>query len=116
MRLQNHERVVITREKVVNYLLSDTHRDGRYKAVFFRRFGFAVEEWEQLASALREHAVQHDIIRVEVSSYGQRYVIEGSIRSPDGRNPFIRSIWFIEAGEDRPRFVTAYPLRRHTND
>jgi hypothetical protein len=112
MKLPNVERVVVAQEKVIDYLLSDTHRDGQHKAVFFKRFGFRVEEWEELASALRGHAVEHAITRVEVSPYGQRYVIEGSIRSPDGRNPIIRSIWFVEAGEDMPRFVTAYPLGR----
>jgi hypothetical protein len=37
MKLPNYEQVVITREKVVDYLLSDTHRDGRHKAAFFKR-------------------------------------------------------------------------------
>jgi len=32
----------------------------------------------------------------------------------DGAVAGIRSVWFIEAGERRPRFVTAYPLRRTT--
>lgn len=100
MKLPNIGLAVVAEEKVVDYLLSDAHRDGRHKAMFFKRFGFTIQAWEGLASALREHAVEHDITRVEVSPYGHRYVIEGSIRSPDGRHPFIRSIWFIEAGED----------------
>jgi uncharacterized protein DUF6883 len=116
MKVPNVEWAVVTQEKVIDYLLSDTHRDGRHKAAFFKRFGYTIQEWERLASALREHAVEHDVTRVDGSPYGQRYVIEGSIRSPVGRHPFIRSIWFIEAGEDRPRFVTAYPLRRQGND
>jgi hypothetical protein len=78
MKLPNYERVVMTRKKVVDYLLSDTHRDGRHKAAFFKRFGFTVREWEKAASALREHAAEHDVTRVETSLYGQRYVIEGA--------------------------------------
>jgi len=101
---------------VVDYLLSDTHRDGQHKEVFFKRFGFAAAEWERLAQALREHAVEHDVARVETSPYGQRYIIEGIIRSPDMRHPLIRTVWFVESGEDTPRFVTAYPLRRDVND
>jgi hypothetical protein len=116
MKLPNFEQAIVSQEKVIDYLLSDTHRDGRYKAIFFKGFGFTVEEWEELASALREHAAKHHVTRVEVSPYGQRYVVEGSIHSPDRRNPLIRSIWFIEAREDVPRFVTAYPLRRPSND
>jgi hypothetical protein len=116
MKLPNYEHVVITREKVVDYLLSDAHRDGRHKAAFFKRFGFVVREWEKAALALREHAAEHDVTRVEPSPYGQRYVIEGIVRSPDGRDPFIRTIWFIETGDETPRFVTAYPVRRNADD
>jgi hypothetical protein len=53
MKLPKYEQVVITREKVVDYLLSDTHRDGRHKAAFFKRFGLTVTEWERAAWALR---------------------------------------------------------------
>jgi hypothetical protein len=37
MKIPNAEQVVVPRAKVVDYLLSDTHRDGRHKAVFYRR-------------------------------------------------------------------------------
>jgi hypothetical protein len=116
MQLPNCERAVVPRAKIVDYLLSDTHRDGRHKATFFKSFGFVVEEWEMLARALREHAVEHDVERVETSPHGQRYILEGVIRSPDARNPVIRAVWFVEPAEDTPRFVTAYPLRREAND
>jgi len=114
MKLPNSENAVVPRAKVVDYLLSNTHRDGQHKAAFFKRFGFTVAEWEKLARALREHATEHGVTRVETSSYGQRYIIEGIIRSPDARNPLLRIVWFVESGEDTPRFVTAYPLRRDT--
>ena len=61
-------------------------------AAFFTRFGFAVDAWEGLAQALREHAASHDVAQAEVSRYGHRYVIEGIIRSPDARNPLIRAV------------------------
>jgi hypothetical protein len=35
---------------------------------------------------------------------------------PDGRTPTIRSVWFIETGEEVPRFVTAYPLAKGEDD
>ncbi|WP_420828293.1 DUF6883 domain-containing protein [Desulfonema limicola] len=41
-----------------------------------------------------------------------RYVIEGEILSPDGRNPKIRSVWFLKNETDRTSFVTAYPFER----
>jgi hypothetical protein len=41
-----------------------------------------------------------------------RYIIDGILITPDGRNPMVRSVWFIETGEITPRFVTAYPAGR----
>lgn len=116
MRLPNHQLAVVHRAKVVDYLLSDAHHDGRHKAAFFKRFGFAVESWEGLAQALRQHATKHDVTKVETSRYGHRYIVEGIIHSPDTRNPLIRAVWFVETDEETPHFVTAYPLRRDLDD
>jgi hypothetical protein len=112
MKLPNAERAVVPQQKITGYLLSISHRDGHSKATFFLRFGFSANIWQELADALRQHAIDYEISGVEASPFGTRYVIEGMIISPDGRNPMIRSVWFIEAGEETPRFVTAYPLAR----
>jgi hypothetical protein len=111
MKIPNAENVVVERAKIVDYLLSDTHTDGRHKAAFFRRFGFDPQRWQQLADALQAHARQHEA-REEPSPFGRRFVIEGIIQAPDGRMPLVRSIWFIQTDETNPRFVTAYPLKR----
>ena len=84
--------------------------------MFSKRFGFTVAGWESVASALRAHAAEHDGTRIETSPYGQRYAIEGITRSPDRRDPFIRTRWFIETVEETPRFVTAYPVGRNADD
>jgi hypothetical protein len=43
VKLPNHEHAVVPRAKILDYLLSDSHRDGQHKAAFFKRFGFAAE-------------------------------------------------------------------------
>lgn len=65
-----------------------------------------------MAQALQELAQSNDVAKVEATPFGQRYVIDGTIRSPDGRNPMIRTVWFVEKETDNPYFVTAYPLRK----
>jgi hypothetical protein len=110
-KLPNVNKAIIPQKKITNYLLSPTHSSGRDKAVFFRRFGFTSDSWEVLAQALQQHAVRHEVVKIEASPFGSRYVIEGRIRTPSGRTPRIRVVWFIEAGEGIPRFVTAYPLK-----
>jgi hypothetical protein len=110
MKLPNHQRAVAPREKVVDYLLSTTHRDGRHKAAFFNGFGFDVNNWQDLADALVRHANDHEVAKVEASPFGTRYVVEGIMAMADGRDAVVRTIWFIDTGTDAPRFVTAYPL------
>ncbi|HHY58287.1 MAG TPA: hypothetical protein GYA08_22945 [Chloroflexi bacterium] len=109
MRLPNCEHAHIPQAKVVDYLLSSTHPEGQIKAKFFMAHGFTVANWQQFAAALVTHAQEHPVARVEKSLFGIRYIIEGILRTPDGRSPFVRVVWFIEEGETIPRLVTAYP-------
>lgn len=111
MKLPNRERAVVPEAKITQYLLSPTHPDGWSKEMFFTRFGFSATAWGVLADALLRHAADNEIVKTEDSPFGTRFLIEGIIHAPDGRMPKIRSIWFIETGEDFARFVTAYPLR-----
>ena len=109
MMLPNGDRAEVPREKIVSYLLSATHPSGRDKAAFFARFGFARARWRVLAEALRRHAVAVEVTRAEPSPFGTRFVIEAPMLAPDGRSPRVRSVRFIEHGDEVPRFVTAYP-------
>jgi len=92
--------------------LSPTHPDGRSKEKFFTAFGFSVEDCENFAKALLNHVADNDVTKIEDSPFGTRYAIEGTLLSPDGRNPVICSAWFIETGETIPKFVTSYPPKR----
>jgi len=114
MKLPHLEKALVPRAKITDYLLSDTHEDGRHKAAFFTRYGFARESWEILAETLRRHAAEHEVARVQDSPFGTRYVVEGIITTPDGRTALLRSVWFIRHGEEEPRLATAYPLRERT--
>lgn len=110
--LPNIQNAYIPKEKITGYLLSDTHRDGKTKAIFFNRFGFSLNNWQELAKALLKHARENQISKTELSKFGTKYVIDGSLSTPQKKLPMIRSIWFIEGGKNTPVFVTAYPLKR----
>ncbi len=112
MKVPNYQNANVSQRKLVGYLLSISHPHGRHKEAFFRSFGFSPEAWEGLAQALMKHAAEHDLVKIEDSPFGKRYIIEGGLETPDGRSPLVRAVWFIETDESAPRFVTAYPLGR----
>lgn len=110
--LQNEEEDVrIDREKITEYLLCESHPDGRSKAAFFTRFEFTIEKWEVLAESLRKQGKANPIIKTVRSEYGVRYCVDGPLETPCGDRPTIRTVWIIEEGTRTPRLVTAYPLQ-----
>ncbi len=112
MKLPNAELAEVPESKLVRYLLSLEHEDGRGKAQFFDEIGFRAENWGDLASALRVHALAHDVVLTQETEFGMKYIVDGEIDSPIGRRPNIRVVWFVERGEQMPRLVTAHPLAR----
>ncbi|MDD4890933.1 MAG: hypothetical protein PHU85_13510 [Phycisphaerae bacterium] len=112
MKLPNLDRAIVAQRKIVDYLLCPTHRVGGSKARWFFQFGFRASEWQSLEAALRWHAAIHEVAEIESSPFGLRYIIDGWLETPDGRRPAVRAVWFIDAGENVPRFVTAHPLPR----
>ena len=110
MKLPAAEQAVVPRRKITHYLLSTTHRDGQHKAEFFRSFGFTIEAWEELASALLDHARQHEVVEIVPTPFGQNFVVEGALATPDGRSPEVRVVWFIAKNAGAATLATAYPL------
>jgi hypothetical protein len=112
MRLLNGARAVVPKSKITEYLLSRSHPDGRSKAEYLARFGFRLESWTILQEALLQHADSSEVVQEAGSEYGTRYVLEGPLRTPDGRNPVHRTVWIVETGSTVPQLITAYPARR----
>ena len=112
MRLPDGQNARIEREKITDYLLSTTNARGQSKAVFFLSFGFTIEQWQGFAEALRLQGMTYEVVKVAETVYGQRYHVDGTLETPDGRNPQVRTVWQMDFGSDYPRLITAYPVRR----
>jgi hypothetical protein len=108
--LPNAQLATIERRKVTDYLLARSHPAGRAKAAFFARFGFTAVAWPRLRDALLVHAYSAPVVSVLDTPFGRKYMLEGPLASPGGRNPRLRAVWFLTTGETVPRLVTAYPL------
>jgi hypothetical protein len=103
------DHVHIEPAKVRDYLLSREHAVGRFKAAFFEALGYAAAEWQRLDSDLRGLASAGDMVVGELTRYGQKYEIRGTLRGPLGRAANMVSIWIFRPGEKVLRFVTAFP-------
>ena len=110
MKLPNRDKVIIPRNKLVKYLLSETHPHGKSKAKFFLKAGFKKSNARIFSKALRNIAKESEVESKIISPHGEKYVLNGIIESPIGKTMRIRTIWIIDKEQKRPRFVTAYPV------
>jgi len=109
VKLPCAQQAIIDPAKVRDYLLSETHPVGRFKAPFFRSLGYAVDRWEELGHALHKLAVDGMAESTESNQYGQKYRVVGTLRGPSEREARVVTIWIVLRGEEVPRFITAYP-------
>lgn len=113
MFVPNADGAVVAPEKVTRYLLVPDHPQNGGKAAFFFLFGFTHDQWDVLIAALAEHVQTHEIEEIIPEPGRTKYTVVGPLRTPDGRNPSVRTVWQIETGSTIPRFITAYPQVRN---
>ena len=110
MKLPDKEKAYIPLLKIRDYLLSETHPIGKSKAKFLRSMGFNETNIDLLKQGLLNIARMGDV-KEEVSSiHGVKYVIDGLLQTPRGEEVKVRTIWIIDKGQTRPRFITTYPI------
>ncbi len=107
--MPNSDKVIITKEKLTDYLLSQTHPIGKSKAKFFCSLGFDESNADLLEKEIRGVAEMNDIIEEKSTNFGTKYIINGRINTPNGNIVEIRTVWILESGKEIPRFVTSYP-------
>lgn len=110
MKLPNGSKAIISRDKLTDYVLSETHATGKFKAKFFRKLGFNETNIRLFEKALRKIAKSQEVIDIISSEYGTKYIIDGEIDTPGKKVVKVKTIWIIEKGQINPRFVTVYPV------
>lgn len=108
MHLPNAAEAFVPPEKLTGYLLSETHPVGGPKAAFFRGLGFDEASTGLLEEGLLAIA-QEPLVTSEESRHGAKYIADGDLPTPTGRIVRVRTVWIVEPGAPRPRFITAYP-------
>ena len=109
MKLPNANIVKVAQKKIADYLLNREHPDNGGKADFFVALGFRRDDWQPLARSFSRLAITYSVTRRMESVHGNKYIVDGTLETPTGKSPRVRSIWIVESGETIPRLVTAYP-------
>jgi hypothetical protein len=109
-RLPGADAALVEERKVLGYLLNLAHQEGGPKARFFLGRGFSLGAWGDLAAALVAHARENEVTDVSESRFGTNHEVTCRLRTPDGRDPCIITVWEVRAGGP-PRLITAYPNR-----
>ena len=95
--------------KFTDYLLSETHTDGRGKAKFFREIGYDLSNWEELYKSL---LAQLPTVEGRYSRpnppWGENYEAVLRIEAPVG-TVNVRTFWEVHPMTGT-KFLTAYPL------
>ena len=108
MHVPNAEAAFVSERKFLEYLLSDTHPVGRFKAAFFKSLGYSLDATDDLKQALFA-ILANEVTEVSDNAYGTKYVVRGVVTGPNGTSRAIVTVWIILSEEQSPRFVTAYP-------
>ena len=113
MKLPNGARAVVDIEKLRGYCLSTRHPEGRHKArVFLSALGIASTDAERLREILLSAAaVNSEISMTGADKFGYRYSMDVLVNW-GSREAIVRSAWIIKIGEDVPRLISCYVLRR----
>ncbi len=109
MKLPNGAWAVVDFAKLRDYCLSPDHPRGKHKArVFAATLGLTLDHVEELRSALLVAAGMEEATPTDLDAYGQRYVVDFTMRGPKGEAT-VRSSWIVRAG-DFPRLTSCYVL------
>jgi hypothetical protein len=101
------ENTIISREKITKYLLVEKKRNDKSK--WLSTAGYTLENWERLAEDIRRLLLSKKAAPEENSEYGQRYIIRGQLKGPNGSLLPVCTIWMTEYDSGNTKFITMYP-------
>lgn len=108
MMLPRRTSVEIDERKVRDYLLSEDHPVGRFKARFFAALGFTADDVPAFTGEIRRMAATHDVASAEETDFGWMYTVVGELRGPKG-TASVKTVWIQEHGSPVVRLVTVIP-------
>ncbi|NET24777.1 DUF6883 domain-containing protein [Okeania sp. SIO1I7] len=109
MKIPNQSQAIIEQSKITEYLLNIQHLKGGHKARLLIKFGYNINNWQQLEADIRENHLNADPEIVKETAYGISYEISAEILTPSGKLLNLKTVLQIDKGKEIPRLITAYP-------
>ncbi|MGH8064018.1 MAG: DUF6883 domain-containing protein [Candidatus Entotheonellia bacterium] len=103
------EVIVITQDKLLRYLLLPQEEND--KSRFLASAGYTLANWELLEHNLRQFAETYEVSDREISPYGVKYEVHGTLNGPNGRMLHVVTVWITLEATGETRFVTLFPRR-----
>lgn len=100
---------LIARDKVVNYLLK--WRPENDKSQFLMLAGYTVAQPDLLVNDIRNQLLPLDAQVEEMTEYGGKYRITGTLTGPNGRVLWVETVWMVESVSRVTKFITLYPTK-----
>lgn len=101
---------LIAPEKISHYLLRWRPEDD--KSAFLARAGYTADQAERLRHDIRSQLLPLAAAFLELTEYGPKYQIRGSLRGPNGVELQVVTIWMTEEASQQTKFITLYPAHR----
>jgi len=106
------ENVIIPRDKLLRYLLLP--REENDKSRFLALAGYTLANWKVLERDLRQLIEMREVSSVEISPFGTKYEVRGSLTGPNGKVLHVVTVWIKLEVTGKTRFVTLFPDREVT--
>lgn len=97
------------KDKIENYLLSLINPYTKPRAIYFHSKGFNETNTDLFEIRLLKIIRLNDVAGNEQSIYGKKYIVDGKVQTPVGEHISLRTVWIVDIGKRKPKFVTAYP-------
>ena len=111
MKLPRGDKALVEDAKVRDYLVSNEHPVGRFKARVFAVAGYHRKNWQRLRDDLRALGAVIEVRPGPADRFGRRFVGRGWLEGPTGTLLPVVTVWIIPSTGEPPRLVTAYPGR-----
>ncbi len=108
MFLPNADKAIINLEKIIDYVLSFEHFEGKNKArVFGSVFGLTKLNAADLIKAIRDAVLKTEAVKQSDTAYGTKFTVDFEFTFNNKTNA-IRTAWIVEKKDGIARLITCY--------